>query len=204
VRLLRTILLAVLFSSMSWLGAGVAAAETPLSVNASPIHRPRFQIAVGLGESWDRAGDPRPGQPIPSFFVTGGFGDQFLGLDLHLFANGASGTQVTRLAIEATAVCRPLVHRWSDRTGYGYRIVRSFGIDAGPAIERVTKRAPSAERLGVVVGAHLDLPIGPVTQTKELRLRLGGRRMFGTEKTLGVLTVGDSQFELYTQMAVVF
>jgi hypothetical protein len=166
--------------------------------------RPRIQVAVGLGLSVDRnEPNPTPDRPIPSFFFALGLGDGPFGLELRSFANGATMTQVTRLAVELTVVARPLSLFHPDRLDYGHRVLRALAVDVGPAFERVSLSVDTRNRLGVVVGGHLDLPLGPPNAPRELRLRLGVRHLLAGRATLGDLSVGDSQLEVYGQVAFV-
>jgi hypothetical protein len=167
------------------------------------LTRPRVELAVGMGGSIDRAApNPYPDRPVPSFFFTAGVGAGLLGLDLRSFANGATKLQVTRLSFELVLVARPLV-LLLDESHYVGRVARSAALELGPASERVSQDVKSDWRPGLVVGGHLDLPIGPAAR-KELRVRLGVRRMFGTTGTVGGLRVSDTTLELYGQLAFVF
>jgi hypothetical protein len=169
---------------------------------AGLLERPRFQVAVGMGASLDRnAPNPNPDRPIASFFFTGGLGAGLLGLDFRAFANGATKVQVTRLALELVGVVRPLAPIGGE--GYGFRVLRSLSADLGAALERVSLDVKSDWRRGLVLGGHGDLPIGPAGP-KELRLRLGARRMLGNRGTVASIEVADSALELYGQLAFVF
>jgi len=181
-----------------------AAFASPVAAGPLP-ERPRFQLAVGLGASVDRnAPNPTPDRPISAFFFTAGLGDGSLGLDLGVFANGARNTQVTRLAIEAVAVLRPLEHGMRDVPGYGARVLRAASVDVGPAVERVSLGPLAGRRFGFVLGAHMDLPIGVEGSPKEVRVRLGLRRLHAGHATLGDIEVQDSALEIYAQLAFVF
>ena len=156
-----------------------------------------------MGGSLDRnEPNPRPDRPITSFFFTAGLGDGLLGLDLRSFGNGATQVQVTRLSLELVGVVRPLAR--IARPGYPFRVLRTASLDAGPALERVLLVLRSDWRRGLMLGGHVDLPIGYGAATKELRLRLGARRMIGSHTHLSGVTVGDSLLELYGQLAFVF
>jgi hypothetical protein len=169
------------------------------------LTRPKFQIAVGLGASIDRAApNPHPDRPLTSFFFGAGLGAGLLGFDLRSFANGASKVQVTRLSLELVAVVRPLVLAMSDSEHYLARVARSASLDLGPAFERVSQAAAADWRQGVLLGAHVDLPVGTPGSAKELRLRLGGRRMIGTTASLSDTPIVDTTVELYGQLAFVF
>jgi hypothetical protein len=166
-------------------------------------HRPRFQVAVGMGASFDpSSGNPNPDRPISSFFFTAGLGAGRFGFDLRSFANGATKLQVTRLSLELVGVIRPLV--FLRREAYLVRVARTASLDVGPSFERVSKEVTAAWRAGTVLGTHLDLPLGYADAGKELRVRLGLRRMFGTRTALTGIPVSDSVLELYGQVAFVF
>jgi hypothetical protein len=165
--------------------------------------RPKAQVAVGMGASLDRnAPNPRPGRPVSAFFFGVGLGDGLLGLDLRSFANGASQTQIGRLSLELVAVLRPLSRL--AREGYGFRVLRTASVDVGPAVERVSLAQVSDWRTGLLLGAHADLPIGPAGVPKELRLRLGVRRLLAAQGTVSNIPVKDSTVEIYGQLAFVF
>jgi hypothetical protein len=90
------------------------------------------------------------------------------------------------------------------REGYGYRVLRSASVDLGVGVERDSVALDSDWRAGLLLGAHFDLPIGPAGATKELRLRLGVRRLFAGSGSVGDISVKDSTVELYGQVAFVF
>ena len=58
--------------------------------------------------------------------------------------------------------------------------------------------------MGLILGVHLDLPIGPADTGKELRFRLGLRRLIATEGTISGVPAKDTTLELYGQAAFVF
>lgn len=170
---------------------------------ADLLLRPKFRVAVGMGASIDRnSPNPRPDRPLTAFFFTAGLGDGLWGLDLRSFANGATKVQVTRLSLEAVGVLRPLATLEGD--DYGHRLLRLLALDGGVAAERVSLEVESDWRKGLVLGAHADLPIGPAAMPKELRLRLGVRRMLGSHGSVTSIPVADSAVELYGQLAFVF
>ena len=199
-RLSPSLAFAPVLVAASLFAAGMARAdEVSLTV------RPRFQVAVGMGASIDRAPpNPTPGRPLPAFFFSAGLGDGFWGADVRSFGNGASQSQVSRLSLEIVAAVRPLVLVVGAREGYLFRVARSLSVTVGPAYEHVSQRFNADGRLGAVLGAHVDLPIGYATARKELRVRLGARRMFGAHGQLKELRVGDSTLELAAQLAFVF
>lgn len=165
--------------------------------------RPKVQVALGLGASFDgNAPNPHPDRPLSAFFFGVGIGDELLGLDLRSFANGATQMQLGRLSLELVGVLRPVVVL--AREGYGYRVLRSASVDLGVGVERDSVALDSDWRAGLLLGAHFDLPIGPAGATKELRLRLGVRRLFAGSGSVGDISVKDSTVELYGQAAFVF
>jgi hypothetical protein len=166
--------------------------------------RPKFQVALGLGASFRNDPNLHPDRPMSAFFFAAGLGDGAVGLDLRAFANGATFTQVTRLAVELVAVLRPMEPTMRGRSGYLVRVLRAASLDIGPSVERVSLGPASARRYGLMFGAHLDFPVAPEGVSKELRLRLGVRRLRAGETTLGDIPVNDSALELYGQLAFVF
>jgi len=169
---------------------------------ADLLHRPKVHVAVGLAASFDRnAPNPKPDDPITAFLFTLGVGDALLGLDLRSCANGATQMQLSRLSGELVGVLRPLAIL--DRSGYGYRVLRTVSVDLGAGMERVSLQLQSDWRAGLVLGAHFDVPLGPAS-SKELRLRLGVRRLVATEGTIAALPARDTTLEAYGQAAFVF
>jgi hypothetical protein len=163
--------------------------------------RPKFQVGIGLGASIEP--DASADDPLPAFFFVGGFGDGLLGVDLRVFANGATTSQVNRTAGEVVLAVRPL-SPWMTSERYDQRVLRTVAVTAGPAYERVARGRPSDERLGLVLGLHLDLPLVPAAVRRDLRARVGVRRLIATRATLGENTVEDSVLELYGMLALVF
>jgi hypothetical protein len=169
------------------------------------VARPKFQVAMGMGASLDRnAPNLTPGRPITAFFFAAGLGDGGVGLELRAFANGAHFMQVTRLALELAFVLRPLEPMFRDHDDYGARILRGASLDIGPSVERVSLGPAATRRFGLMVGAHFDMPVGPAGAGKEMRVRLGVRRLRAGHAGLGETEVGDSTLELYAQLAFVF
>jgi hypothetical protein len=167
--------------------------------------RPKFQVALGLGASVDHnLPNPHPDRPISAFFFAAGLGGGGLGLDLRAFANGATTVQVTRLAVELVLALRPFEPWTRDRTGYRARVLRAASIDLGPSVERVALGPVSARRTGLMLGAHLDFPVGEEGLSKEMRVRAGVRRLRAGSVILGDVLVEDSSLELYGQLAFVF
>jgi hypothetical protein len=182
----------------------------PLLLLATPahaadlLHRPKVQVALGLAASLDRAApNPTPGDPVTAFLFTLGVGDGLLGLDLRSCANGASQVQIGRISGELVGVLRPLT-LLVDRGGYSYRVLRTASVDLGAGFERVSISLQSDWRWGLVFGTHIDVPLSPAGATKELRLRLGVRRLLATEGTIGGVPAQDTTLELYAQAAFVF
>jgi hypothetical protein len=169
---------------------------------ADLLHRPKVHVAVGMGASIDRgAPNPHPDDPVTAFLFTLGIGDALLGLDLRSCANGATQVQVSRLSGELVGVLRPLT--LLDRPGYGFRVLRTASLDLGLGVERVSISLQSDWRVGLVVGTHVDLPLGPPVG-KELRLRLGVRRLIATQGDIAGVPARDTTLEAYAQAAFVF
>jgi hypothetical protein len=176
-----------------------SAAETPWPP------RPKFQVALGLGASVDHnPPSQQADRTLTAFFFAAGLGDGTLAVDVRAFANGATAMQVTRLALELVAVLRPLEPTMRQRAGYGPRVLRTASIDIGPSVERVSLGPLSSRRLGVMGGLHVDLPVGEAGLSKEMRVRLGVRRLRAASTMLAETRVEDSTLELYGQLAFVF
>jgi hypothetical protein len=165
--------------------------------------RPKFQVAVGMGASFDSNLARTETIRVPSFFFAAGLGAGLLGLEVRSFANGATNQQVSRLSLELVGVLRPLV-LFPERPEYLWRVLRTVAVDAGPAYERCALGMASEPRLGVSLGGHVDFPIGATGLTKEVRVRVGARRMVGATADLEALAVHDSTVELFGQLAFVF
>ena len=81
---------------------------------------------------------------------------------------------------------------------------------SGLGLERDGRSAISGTRFLVHLGARVDLPLTPVREASELRLRLAVRRGLGLYKPKlyahgGTSTsVGDTAAELYAALVVVF
>jgi hypothetical protein len=171
----------------------------------APVPRPKLNVALGLGASLDRnTPNPKPDRPITSFFFAAGLGDGAIGLDLRSFANGATAMQITRLAVELAAVLRPFEPWQRGRDTYLARVLRAASVDVGPSLERVSRGRYAGRRFGVMLGGHLDFPIGDSGQPRELRLRIGARHLRAGSITIGDDPVSDSTLELYGQLAFVF
>jgi hypothetical protein len=183
----------------------------------APVSRPRLSAAVGMGLTWDAVGfDDGDAREIPAFFTVLGIGDGLFGLDLGAFASeaaGRHGTQrpVDRLALDGFGVVRPAARFRLENRGYAMRVARTAAAELGLGFERDGRGAISGTRFVVHTGARVDLPLSPLREATELRLRLAVRRAFGlyTPKLYGssaadVTGVGDSAAELYAAIVVVF
>jgi hypothetical protein len=181
------------------------------------LDRPRFEMAVGLGASFDSTGlvDGRT-VGIPAFEVLGGIGQSWVGFEARLLSNEAAGRYhalsngvadmaIDRLAVDLMVALRPFAsYGRGSADRYGLRVLRSFTLAVGEATERASSGGPPLYRLGAVVGGHLDVPLTPARQASELRLRLSARRMFGDRGTLGSQSVSDTKAEVMAGVAVVF
>lgn len=181
-----------------------------------PIVRPRFSVAVGMGSIFDSAGFPDGRHAIPAFFALGGAGDGWFGVDFLVFASSASGrffgdaeNPVDRLAMDGFSVWRPAGRFRPGDRGYGMRVLRTIGAEVGVGVERDGRRDSSGSRFTIHTGARIELPLTPVAESSELRLRLAVRRDFGLFTpnlgTAGALTpVGETPLDVYAALALVF
>jgi hypothetical protein len=184
--------------------AGVPSAEASDPIGRVVTSRPRFQVAIGLGLSVDRAA-AHPDGGLPAFFFSAGLGDGIAGLELRSFANGATQQQVIRLSFDLVGVLRPLALAFPAPSSYGARVLRSVGVGVGPGLEIATYNRRTDRRTGLVTGAQLDLPFGGPGGASEVRLRLGFRRFLGGKITFDQgHQVGDTVVEVYGQLAFVF
>jgi hypothetical protein len=197
------------------------AAATPAPARAEgeapPPSRPRIEVAVGVGASLDDGGDKNAkGFAVPSFFVMGGFGHGAVGLDLGVFANSADGrynnvevAPLDRLAATGIVVVRPLAELSPEDWRYAMRIARTVAVDLGLGVERASRIARAAEtvnRVGSLLGFHVDVPLTPRTAPQELRLRLALRRFYGASRVTfpDGAEVTDTRGELFAALASVF
>jgi len=196
----------------------VPAAKTPgpdeeTAVTAQ-LARPRFEIAIGMGVSVDSPGlSDRRTVKVPSFQVQAGIGEGQLGFELRLFsssadgryrlANNASEMAVNRLAVDVMLAWRPLRHAYAGDPGRVGRMLASLTVDAGLSAEKVISSQNAVTRRGLVVGAHLDFPLTPVTDASELRVRLIARRLIADQVLVGSIDVSDSSGEAFIALALI-
>jgi hypothetical protein len=202
-----------------------ATAPSPEPPAAPVVWRPKLEIALGMGASFDGSGLGAAGvSAIPAFFAMGGFGDGWVGFDFGVFANSAIGrfrapaTPIDRLGLDGMLVLRPAARLRVDDARYRMRVLRSAALDVGMGFERASRivRGPeTADRIGFRVGAHVDIPLtaaarpGPVasgTSAGELRLRLGVRRLIGAQASAfpGGDGAADTRGEVFAALAAVF
>jgi hypothetical protein len=215
----------------------VVAAPPPAPVEPSEDEppardRPRLEVAIGYGGSIDGTGLAHTGTTVlPAFFAMAGFGDGLVGFDVGVFSNNATGRfqapdiPVDRIGLDAMLAVRPWVrHRPRDTshhrhdTGYrppaaeyGLRVLRTLAADVGFGVERLSRISggpQAAERVGLRVGGHVDLPLLPAANAarSDLRLRLGVRRLIGisTATFPNGGTASDTRAELFSALVVVF
>jgi hypothetical protein len=194
--------------------------ETPVVAVAghAPIARPRLSAAVGMGVTFDSAGQADGRHTIPAFFGVLGIGDGLLlGFDLGAFASQASGrsgpTQapIDRLALDGFGVLRPGARFQPDDQSYQMRVVHALAFELGLGFERDGRSAISGTRFTVHTGARVDLPLAPAGEASDLRLRFAVRRDIGlytprlrSTTSADVTSVEDSAAELYAALVVVF
>jgi hypothetical protein len=201
------------------------AADTPAPLPSAPLVdisadlqpaevppiRPRMTLAIGMGASFESAGLGRT-EAVPAFSVTGGVGaDWRVGVELAAFASSATGrfkapdAPIDRLALSLIGVARPFA--WVFPVGdhrYGVRVLRTFGLEAGPGVERDGSTQRAGSRWGLHTGVRLEVPIVPATSPSELRIRIGGRYMYGFyTPRVGPIEVGNGA-ELYAALVTVF
>lgn len=194
--------------------------ETPVVAVAghAPIARPRLSAAVGMGVTFDSAGQADGTHTIPAFFGVLGIGDGLLlGFDLGAFASQASGrsgpTQapIDRLALDGFGVLRPGARFQPDDQSFQMRVLHALAVELGLGFERDGRSAISGTRFTVHTGGRVDLPLSPAGEPTDLRLRLAVRRDIGlytprlrSTTSADVTSVEDSAAELYAALVVVF
>lgn len=193
------------------------AAASPARAEGEGPARPRIELAVGVGASLDEGGPARSqSAAVPSFFVMGGFGGGTLGVDLTVFANSANGRYrepnfipVDRLGAQGVFVVRPFADARPADQRYRMRVGRTLAVDLGLGIERASRfaRAPeTVNRIGTSIGLHCDIPLTPLTSTRELRLRLAARRFYGASRVAfpDGEEVTNTRGEVFAALAAVF
>jgi hypothetical protein len=194
-------------------GAEVIAAEVPA------VRRPRFEMEVGMGASFDATGlaDART-VLIPAFEVLGGVGQGRLGFEARLFSSEAAGRfhdkstatgaldmAIDRVAVDLALAWRPFAAPGSGgHVRYLRRVLRTLTLDLGGASERASFGSQTLYRWGVVLGAHVDAPLTAPGERSELRIRLSACRMFGSGGRVGAESVSDTDVETFLGLAVVF
>jgi hypothetical protein len=173
-----------------------------------------------MGASIDDSGLSAAGRSaIPAFFAMGGFGAGLFGFDLGVFVNSATGRYrapnqpIDRLDIDAMMIVRPAAGFDRGDGRYGLRVLRTLGLDVGFGYEHAARivRAPEQlSRVGLRVGAQIDLPLTAAAEAGapggELRLRLAVRRLFA--HALSTFPEGDAPSdtsgELFAALVAVF
>jgi hypothetical protein len=174
--------------------------------------RPRLNAALGMGASFEPSGfSPARTEAVPAFFATGGVGDDWpVGVELAAFATSASGrfrtpdAPVDRLALAGLLVLRPYAFDLgvSDELA-GARALRTLGFELGAGLERDGTTVRAGSRWGLHTGVRFEIPLAG-SDTKELRLRLAGRRMWGLyTPRVGDVDVGNG-LELYAALVTSF
>ena len=151
---------------------------------------------------------------VPSFQVQAGVGEGPLGFELRLFssaadgryhqANGASEAAVNRLGVDLMLAWRPLSRARAADLGFVGRMLGSLTADVGLGVENASSSQKAGLRRGLVVGAHLDFPLTPITDASELRVRLVARRLVAGQAGVGATTVSDSRGEALGALVFVF
>jgi hypothetical protein len=175
--------------------------------------RPRLNVAVGAGVSWDGSGfTPGRIERVPAMFATGGVGDDWpVGVELSVFASTAVGrfrastdAPVDRLAISLVGVPRPLAWKIADDDPrYAARVLRLIGLELGPGLERDSTTMKAGSRWGLHTGVRVELPIGRPGGS-ELRLRLAARYMVGLYTPRIAMTDVGNSFESFAAIVSSF
>ena len=196
-------------------------AASDSSVRAEPAFRarPRLSAGVGMGASLDRTGLVGSRTvPVPAFQVQLGFGAGFLGVELRVFSTQASGRYhqrpadggppdmpADRLALDALLAVRPFAPRFPESLRWIDRSLRMVTINLGLAAENASVGAPSALRVGPVLGGHIDLPLSPALAPSTLAFRVSARKMIAGERQASdTVTISDTALDLLGGLAVTF
>jgi hypothetical protein len=165
-----------------------------------------LDVAIAMGASLEPQGW------VPAFAAQAGIGDGPIGFQAGFRATQASGRShgttatnvVDRIGVDALVAFRPFARLVADRKGWYLRVARSFSLNLGIRIENDNAGQQAARRVGTAFGAELDFPLTPSTEAGELQLRVGMRRMVGPSAKAGNVTIGDSDLELFSGLAVKF
>lgn len=181
------------------------------------VLRPRFVAAIGMGVSFDSAGNGDAGaQPTPAFYGTGGIGDGLGGFEFLGYASSGAGRSrvhdpIDRLGLDLYGVLRPAARNAPEDDRYQYRVLRTLGAELGLGLERAGRTTSAGTRFVVHTGVRVELPITPRGGGGELRIRLGVRRDVGLYKpriygatAADVTYVSDTFAEIYTALVLVF
>lgn len=198
----------------------------PATTAAAAPARPRFAMSVAVGISVDNhgIGDGR-NVLVPSFAVQGGIGEGLFGFGLRLFASEAAGRFLSanpaggkpvadlgadRQGLDLLLNVRPFAPAWADAgDAWTARFVRAVAVELGGALERVSLGTKSIFRPGVVVGAHLSLPVVRSVDGSELLVTVVIRRMLAAAQTVDPgggtpHSIGDSRLEAFSGLTVAF
>jgi hypothetical protein len=223
-----TAVAAALCASLTLLAPGPARAQAPASWVPPPevvtggvveepprAFRPPLSVAIGMGATFDGVGFAST-RAVPAFFATGGVGDGLLSLDFEAFASSAVGrvagaNPVDRLSLSAFGVVRPAARLRPDDHRYALRVLHTLAGEVGLGFERDGRSMASGTRFFVHLGARVELPLTPVGEVSELRVRLGVSRGLGlfTPKLYGasatdVTDVVDTIADVYGALVLVF
>ena len=193
------------------------AIRTELPDEPPALTRPRFGLAIGLGFSVDSSGllGGRTGT-MPAFQVTGDVGGDTIGFEAQLTSTQASGRfnrrdaanmtdqPVDRVGVDLAVALRPFVRRHPEDPRWFRRVARSVTFIIGLAGEHDAIGTLSVLRIGSTIGAHVDLPLSPASESSSLSLRLSARKVIASEESLGTVVVKSTGGDLLAGLAVAF
>lgn len=200
----RRLGLGALLAALTAAAGSRARAEERDAPRAMAAPRRTLHVTIGLGSSRDRAPTEEAAKQMPAVFSSVGVGQGLVGVELAGFGSVGRGTDVSRLGFDLVLVLRPLGLVAPPPDRFAGRLLRGFALTAGPSGELLERSRENAFRFGIALGAHAEVPLTPPDLGRELRLRLGGRRMLAKDVPLGEHTVGDSAFEAYAAAVVAF
>jgi hypothetical protein len=151
--------------------APVAAEER----GASQLVRPTVTIFAGAGGALEGDED-RSLRPL--YLLGLGLGGRRAGVELRALSNGPPYGFPGRAGADVTLVVRPLAifrPEWEARGGF------SLGLAAGVGLDQLWSGSRLEGRPGLVLGAHVDLPLGARDGTPAFFARVGARRLFAPD-----------------------
>lgn len=167
--------------------AGVARAQQPVApapeATAAPAPRPTLALAIGYGFARDDSqGATVAATATPPVFLADGeligrSGVGFLARVGTVAGEGDFNLKYDRLAIAAALEWRPLARPGEGELRWGERVVRRIALEVGLGMDHLNGGAHAAQRYGLHLGMHVDLPLSGGADTGLFVRAAIGRRV---------------------------